>query len=241
MSRKLMLVVGGMSLVLAVSACSSGRPDRPHFDEGQPPQRVMLFVSPAGKPYRNAQAATPPIAQWFSDADTDGDGRLRSNELRDDFAAAFAEFDRDGDGDIQGPEVIYYEQEIFPEITSGRAGRRGGSRRGGRGDRAGGGGGSGQGGGRGRRGGGPGGGSAGQGQPSGQSRPQTQGRIRGAARFGLLPIHHPIMQADRDIDRRVTLEEFQNASDIRFGLLDTDGDGSVTLDQLVEMLPRRRR
>ncbi|RED15564.1 hypothetical protein [Parasphingopyxis lamellibrachiae] len=243
MLKKMSIMAGGASFALTVAACSSGHPEHARLDPERLPQRAMLFVSPAGKPFRNTQAATTPIAQWFGQADADGDGVLRADEFRADFAAAFAEFDRDGDGDIQGPEVTHYEQEVFPEIVSRWSGRgnRTRGRQGGRGEGAGGAGRSGQGGRRGGRGGGQRGSAGGQNETGGPSRPQTQGRIGGAARFGLLPIHHPIMQADRNIDRRVTGEEFQIAADIRYGLLDVDGDGSVALEQLVEMLPQRRR
>lgn len=240
MLKKMSIMAGGASFALTIAACSSGHPERTRLDPERLPQRAMLFVSPAGTPFRNTQAATTPIAQWFGQADADGDGVLRADELRADFAAAFAEFDRDGDGDIQGPEVTHYEQEIFPEIVSGWS-RRGSGARGRQGGRGEGAGRSGRGDGRGGRGGGQRGSAGRQNEAGGPSRPQTQGRIGGAARFGLLPIHHPIMQADRNIDRRVTGEEFQTAADIRYGLLDVDGDGSVTLEQLVGMLPQRRR
>lgn len=235
MSTKVTMVVGGASLILAVTACSNGRSDRPGFDTEQTRSRPMIFVSPAGKPYRNTQAATPPIAQWFRVADTDGDGVLRYDELRNDFASTFDEFDRDGDGDIQGPEVIHYEQEIFPEISAAARGGDGG----GRSRRAGAGRGRDQDRGRGGGGGRP--SSAGQNRSGGQARHRDSTyRPGGAARFGLLPIHHPILQADTDIDRRVTHQEFQSASDLRFGLLDEDNDGAVTLDQLVQMMAQRR-
>ena len=235
MSAKVIMLVGGASLILAVNACSSGRPDRPRFDAEHPPSRYTVFVSPAGKPFRNAQAATSPIAQWFGVADADSDGVLRFDELRNDFASAFAEFDRDGDGDIQGPEVIHYELEIFPEISATARGGNDGERS----ERTGGdrGGDRGRGGGRGGR----------RSDSAGQGRSRSQARQRnstyrpgGAARFGLLPIHHPIMQADTDIDRRVTRQEFQSASDLRFRLLDEDNDGAVTLDQLIQMMAQRR-
>ncbi|MEM8696047.1 MAG: hypothetical protein AAGE05_08505 [Pseudomonadota bacterium] len=229
MPKPFRVIAAGLSLALCVTGCSNGTPDRPEPGGDAMMQRPMLFVSPAGKPYRNVGAATPPLAQWFTDADGNGDGALRYDELRDDFAAAFAEFDRDGDGDIQGPEVIYYEQEIFPEITASNLPGRRGARSG----RAGGGQGRGPSGGR------PDGASQrGSGRRAG-SRGATQ-RAGGAARFGLLPVYHPIMQADTDIDRRVTRDEFQAAADLRFGLLDEDGDGAVTLDQLTAMLMERR-
>ena len=52
------------------------------------------------------------------------------------------------------------------------------------------------------------------------------------ARFGLVPIQHPIMAADDDFNRGVSAAEFDHAARSRFNLLDEHHVGRLTLDQL---------
>ena len=52
------------------------------------------------------------------------------------------------------------------------------------------------------------------------------------ARFGLLPILHPIMAADDDLNRGVSVAEFDHAARTRFNLLDEQHVGRLTLQQL---------
>jgi Ca2+-binding EF-hand superfamily protein len=54
----------------------------------------------------------------------------------------------------------------------------------------------------------------------------------GAGRFGLLTIPEPVTAADSNLDRGVSTQEFLNAAEKRFGLLDRDGDGRLTLAEL---------
>jgi hypothetical protein len=58
--------------------------------------------------------------------------------------------------------------------------------------------------------------------------------MSGAAPFGLLPISHPIMDADIDFNRGVTAAEFRQAAGRRFVMLDTQHAGRLTLEQLQE-------
>ena len=230
----------GASLILftaaiGLSGCSTGRPQRATLEQARRPPPPMLFVSPAGKPYRDGSPDNPPMEQWFVGTDTNGDGALDPDEFRADFAAAFAEFDLDDNGNISGTEIMHYERETFPEISS--AGSRGGGRQGGRSGSS-----------RGGREGRPEGGRGGRGRGQGGGRQSeratshggdTAGPVGGAARFGLLPIHHPIAQADTNINRRITQSEWETAANLRFRLLDTDGDGQLLREQLEELLPQR--
>ena len=58
--------------------------------------------------------------------------------------------------------------------------------------------------------------------------------MSGAARFGLLPIAHPIMDADINFNRGVSREEFVQAAARRFAMLDTQHNGRLTVQQLIE-------
>lgn len=54
----------------------------------------------------------------------------------------------------------------------------------------------------------------------------------GGAALGLLTIPEPVMAADSNLDRGVSAQEFENAAEKRFALLDRDGDGRLTLSEL---------
>lgn len=57
----------------------------------------------------------------------------------------------------------------------------------------------------------------------------------GGAALGLLTIPEPVTAADTNLDRGVSAQEFQTAAEKRFGLLDRDGDGRLTLPELQSM------
>jgi hypothetical protein len=226
-----------LGLILLAAGCAQGGPPqrfRGH-GEGAPRrgpmgpgmgQRSSLFVSPAGKPFRGAPGQPAPIAAWFAEADADGDGAISFTEFQADFRRWFAALDTNHDGEIAPDEVTRYETEILPEMASGRGGFGGGGMgaRGGMGGRGGRGGGGGRGGmgghiGGGMRGDPPGGGGMAY-QPS------------GAARFGLLPIPHPIMAADDDLNRGISIAEWDRAAASRFNMLDEAHDGRLTIEEL---------
>jgi hypothetical protein len=54
----------------------------------------------------------------------------------------------------------------------------------------------------------------------------------GAARFGLLPIPHPIMAADEDLNRGISVAEWDHAAVSRFNMLDEAHNGRLTLAEL---------
>ena len=178
--------------------------------------RAPLFVSPAGEPFRRGPESGPPIRAWFAGADRDGDGALTWPEFEADFARYFAVLDADHDGEIDPLEVTRYETEILPEMA-GRGFNAGRGRGGGMGPP----GGMGRGG---MRGGGRGGPAAGA----------RMAMMSGAARYGLLPISHPIMEADADFNRGVTLAEYAAAARHRFAALDSARDGRLTLAGLLQ-------
>ena len=66
--------------------------------------------------------------------------------------------------------------------------------------------------------------------------------LDGAARYSFLPIPHPVMAADEDLNRGVSRAEFAKAAGERFALLDKDRDGRLTRAELPPLpQPRLRR
>jgi hypothetical protein len=234
-----------MGLVLLTSSCASeGPPHRfrghgEHMRRGGPPgagmgPRLSLFVSPAGKPFRGEPGQPAPMEAWFAEADADHDGTISFAEFQADFRRWFAALDTNHDGEIAPDEVTRYETEILPEMASGRGGFGGGgmgARGGGMGGRGGGWGGHGGHGGMGRGGGM--GGRGGMGRGGGGGGGGGMGYVpMGAARFGLLPIPHPIMSADEDLNRGVSVAEWDHAAATRFNMLDEAHNGRLTLAAL---------
>lgn len=231
--RALLPSVFGLAL-LAAACASDGPPQRfrGHGDAAQrggprgggmgPGPRQMLFVSPAGEPFRGAPGQPTPMAAWFAEADADHDGAISYAEFQADFRRWFAALDSDHDGEIAPDEVTRYETEILPEMAS-RGFGAGVSGRGG---------GMGQGGGMGgRRGMGGRGGMAGR--PGGGGGGAAAGYYpAGAARYGLLPIPHPIMAADEDLNRGVSVAEWDHAAASRFNMLDEAHVGRLTMAEL---------
>lgn len=247
----------GLAL-LAAGCASSGPPQRfrghgEGMRHGGRPMgagmgpRLSLFVSPAGKPFRGAPGQPAPIEAWFAEADVNHDGAIGYAEFQTDFRRWFAELDTNHDGEIAPDEVTRYETEILPEMASrgggfgGGAGGRGGGGMGGHGGGMGRGGMGGHGGGMGGRGGGMGGRGGGMGGRGGGASGGGGGMgyyTSGAARFGLLPIPHPIMAADEDLNRGVSIAEWDHAAASRFNMLDEAHNGRLTM---AELTARRTR
>ncbi|MDB5738322.1 MAG: hypothetical protein JWO65_1990 [Sphingomonas bacterium] len=62
----------------------------------------------------------------------------------------------------------------------------------------------------------------------------------GAGRFGYLDMPEPVVSADANMDRAISRLEFQQAADRRFKMLDTNGDGAITRDELPKLGSTRR-
>lgn len=223
-----------------------GRPGRPPLEEGaEGPSR--LFVSPMGEPFRVPRFEGNPVDRWFNGADTDHDGALSRAEFAADATRFFNVLDRQRDGEIDPDDLQFYENVLLPEVHGGGGfeaggfGRRGGPPGGRRGGRGGGGrGGGGQG--------GYGGGSlnfaGGNGSGAGQDikaappGPPAYGTIKqGAARYSFFDYPEPVIVADKNFNRGVSLQEFLNAADERFDALDTNGDGKIMRAELPSFEP----
>ena len=167
---------------------------------------MEIFISPSGEPFRGAGG----LAAWFAGADADADGLVTLAEFEADAVRMFGQLDTDQNGSIDGFETQAYEREIAPEIRSlGGARPPPGAGRGpgAEGERP-------------RR------------PMLGMGRAAPPATREGAARFGLLNEPHPVRGADADLSGRVSLEEWRKAAARRFGLLDQDGDGVLTVDSL---------
>ncbi len=194
-----------------------------------PPQ---LFVSPTGEPFRAAEGAAAPLETWFAQADADRDGAIGWLEFEADFTRYFGLLDSDRDREIGPAEVARYETEILPEMAQrgyGPGRSYGGPRQqlrpgeltGGSAGMAGGRGGA-------------------RSIPSREPAAARMAMMAGAARYGLLPISHPIMDADSDFNRGVSPREYARAAASRFSQLDTGRDGRLTLADLVALAPPAR-
>jgi len=168
-----------------------------------------VFFSPAGQPFRAPAGKPYPVDAWFNQADTDHDGKLSQAEFMADSVAFFNTLDVNHDGFINSPENTRYENQIAPEIqrTDPRIQ-----------------------------------------QPKNTYRPPdpdmdaeqnpdpTGGRylkqIIGASQYGLIDEPQPIRAADANFDFRVSTAEWSDASSQRFAILDKNGDGFITMDEL---------
>lgn len=182
-----------------------------------------LFISPMGEPFRARDRDDDTLADWFEQADKNHDGRLTIEELQADAERFFALLDVNHDGEIDPDEITRYENVVAPETRAGEhfasmletSGDEGEAGHRGRGGRPGGGGGR-----------------------------RTPGFVRGgddqhqgAGRFGLLDLPEPVVSADSDFNRGVSLAEFRQAAVQRFLALDLDHKGFLTLAGLETVRP----
>jgi hypothetical protein len=224
MTRLIGIALGVMAAT-CLTACAGG--GEPTADQGPVPggpggrnlQYPNIFISPAGKPYRAAFDQPYPVVVWFSQTDTNHDGRLTRDEFRADAQAFFHSLDLNHDGVIDGSEVENYEQNVAPEILPQIGRLRGDEGMDPRLD---------------------------LGDPHNTDRPRSDGHGRGMAQnrpgrpqrgepdqgaglFSLLNQPEPVSAADTDFDGRITLAEFLAAADRRFDRIDKAQRGYLTL------------
>jgi Ca2+-binding EF-hand superfamily protein len=221
----LILVCSTLAACAADQGSSGDGPGRDtlgHDGSRRPPRRLPnIFISPAGEPFRADHDAPYPVSVWFMQADADHDGRLSREEFRADALRFFDRLDEDHDGVIDGLELQDYEQKIAPEILPQIEGLHAyegmdmslnfddpnnTEDRHSHGNRG------------------------GQGQ---QRPPQVRGvGVQGAAVYSLINIPEPVAAADVHFDGRISRQEFSDAADHRFDLLDKLQTGYLTLDKL---------
>ena len=225
-----MLRLSVIASALLLGACATDRPPPPHHGgpgrgggDGEP---HYLFISPMGEPFRVPQ----PEKAWFAGADANHDGRIDRAEFRADAMRFFHVLDRNNDGEIDPDEIEIYETRIAPEIRvrDAAGGGRGAMPSGGGHGRGGGG----------RHGGGFGGGGGGRfgggggDMPSGSPQRPAREQAQGAARWSYIALPEPVTAADSNFNRGVDANEFTQAADQRFMLLDRNGDGFITPGEL---------
>jgi Ca2+-binding EF-hand superfamily protein len=183
-----------------------------------------------GEPFHVREGGGDTLTDWFNQADKNHDGFLTVDEMQTDAARFFAILDTNHDGEIDPDEIDHYETVIAPEVSSGghlemaaldRSQRGGG------------------GGGRGGHGGRGGGGHRdnGSGHKDWQGTGVNQQGYQGAERFGLLDLPEPVISADTNFNRGVSLEEFRQAAAHRFAALDINHQGRLTLAVLETLRP----
>jgi Ca2+-binding EF-hand superfamily protein len=209
------------ALLLALLAPASQAPVPPSAPIVVTAHPWAPFISPMGEPFRARSATDDTLTKWFRQADRDGDGFLTAAEMQADAERFFAILDTDHDGEIDPDELAYYEYEIAPDVQVMSRTKR----------------------------------APGQLAPAaieGNSEKHVRergkrrrdegyaslglgGSLQGAARYALLNIPEPVAAADTDFNRSITLDEFKQAAFARFQLLDSGGQGRLSLAQLAAM------
>jgi len=175
--------------------------------------QALTFISPMGEPF-HTDGATLPEAVWFAQADANHDGKLTRAEFTADAGRFFRTLDVNHDTVIGQEEIDRYEHDVAPETSGygdddarGRAPRkRGKTHNPYQTDQA--------------------------HSPEDDLPPAYDSTRTGASRFGYLDLPEPLVAMDINLDRRVTPKEFLDAAYQRFGLLDADHDGVLTVEEL---------
>ncbi|WP_308516920.1 hypothetical protein [Sphingomonas flavescens] len=170
---------------------------------------TRTFISPMGEPFRQKTRGDDMLAAWFQQADTNHDGRLTLAEMQQDAERFHALLDTNRDGEIDPDEVSHYETAIAPEVISGSSfGMMEGA------------------------------------GPEGYRRHKpkflqstSNNPQQGAGRFGLLDLPEPVVSADSNFNRGVSIAEFRQAASQRFLALDLDHRGYLTLAALEMIRP----
>lgn len=215
--------------LVALSACASGPgrpmgPGGPGGPGGPAGPRPGLFVSPFGELFFSEPGQPWPVAAWFAGADADSDGRVTFEEFAADGTRQFQALDFRRDDRLTPDEIAAYEQDLA-EARSRLPGMEGGPRGPGRrmegfsGDR--------------QR-------NLAEPAPQQQRRRSRQRQTAPTGPLAYGPIAaagffnypQPVKAADLDTNQTVTREEWTQATERWFIVLDSDRDGLLTLETL---------
>jgi len=204
------------TILLALS--SAAAQPRPATAAHPPPpshRGGRLFLSPMGEPFRPAARDDNTLADWFNQADANHDGRLTLEEMQKDAERFFAKLDEGHDGEIDPDDITRYENVIAPEIQSGASFGLMAQM-----DEA-----------------GAAGGEGGRHRGGGRFLRGASDQHQGAGQFGLLDLPEPVVSADTNFNRGVSLPEFKQAAAQRFIALDIDHRGYLTISGLDSIRP----
>jgi len=191
--------------VIAALACLPAQPAQ---------AKSSVYLSLMGEPFRTNAAGEDPFDQWFKLADRDGDGAISRLERQQDAQAFFATLDANGDKVIDGDEMAAYERDA-PSRTRVAGGEVAtlSSRR----------------------------------PTPTSSAPVPKGQVAivssgsvpsatrvhpGGGRNTSTDVAQPAAMTDLNLDRRVTVEEFNKAAARRFTNYDTDQDNKLSRKEL---------
>jgi hypothetical protein len=185
---------------------------------GGPPQ---IFIAPSGEPFRAGPGAPYPVAAWFAGADADGDGQLTRVEFLADAQRYFTLLDSDRSGQLEAAEVDAYEAGVLAPLTRrpGTAPERKSEETGGSAP--------------------PVGGSASASEPAPPPpMRRTPDMPKGAGLYGLINSPHPVKAADRDMNSRVTADEWARTLGDRYAMLERGMKGTGQGPLRAETLPK---
>jgi Ca2+-binding EF-hand superfamily protein len=205
-------------LLLSVAfASAAGAQSAPR----QPAQRIPVYLSLMGEPFRGPVGGARPLADWFAVADRDHDGAVSLAEMLEDAARFFKILDIDGDGVINTIEMSRYETEIAPAqvrfdggLTPFRSSDKSDSTGRGRSE-----------------------------DPDSDRRRSFSSIGGGSGRMlrdlQYLEVPQPVMMADADVNQRVTADEFAKMAAKRFALNDKNSDGRLEPSELTPPLDKK--
>ncbi len=182
--------------------------------DAAPQGRLQVFIAPSGEPFRIHGEGPYPVAQWFSGADKNADGKLDSGEFAADFLRFFDQLDVNHDGAIDSIEKTRYEGTVAPETLGGSwTGTRQPDENKEWASKF----------------------AAGTNLPQ-VDRPKQHGGQApiGAARFDLLGLPEPVAAMDLELRGRISRRAAGEVAQLRFNQLDTQHRGYLTLDTLPE-------
>jgi Ca2+-binding EF-hand superfamily protein len=213
--------LGLAAALLAGAAMAQTPPQAPPQTAPKPASMPRIFLSPSGEPFRLSPTTPDPLKAWFDQVDANHDGVIDRFEFRADAARFFQVLDENHDGVVDGFEAGDYEHKVAPELAEQAEGRLPGQfvQR----DR----------------------GDQNEDRPSRPGQLQTEPHREdhdsptsgpGRRIAQLIDEPEPVTGADFNLDSHITLEEWMQATDRRFGMLDTAKTGRLTLDQLRQRL-----